>query len=668
LGHHRIFILLSLIANMSFFYALLAAPAPKRAWSRRAQAAVPYLGGVCVALSYGFILQTYGLLRPDAFAAGLAVLAIGANALCVRVVEAWKPEGELGAETTSYRQLGGSVVIGLLFTAVHYAVFSRYTGNPQPAMPAFLTGAAFTVSCAFLTLRLLHQHHIDRTDAGRSPSAAYTAFLAFLIGHGMLGCMLIVLESFGIAPHPDGFFIEYATMFAMTAMTVVVGERQYVAKRKQWEWNHRRLRHIAFHDSLTGLPNRMYANEHLDERVRSGAPCFVMLIDLDQFKQVNDWLGHQAGDYLLAMTAERLRGAAAPGDLVARLGGDEFLVIGDAANAEAALPTAERILRAVSEPLPYEDYVLHVSASIGIAHVPVHAAAAGEAMKHADLAMYRAKERGRDGVCIFSREVDLPTVEDQRMKQELKRVLEGRDLELHYQPQVDLRTGRIAGFEALLRWNREGAAVPPERFVALAEQNGAIERIGAWALREACRQTRTWNAVFGLRLRVAVNVSYEQLRKCDFVDRVEGILVESGLDASLLELEITESAAMRDAPLAIGQVSKLRDLGVQVGIDDFGTGYSAFANLKRLAFDRVKIDRSFIVGLPHRGEDRAIVKAMLTMARELGLKTTAEGVERSDQLAYLKSLGCDEIQGYYYSKPLRPNEVEVLLSDDRVGA
>ncbi|WP_309120575.1 EAL domain-containing protein [Paenibacillus sp.] len=660
----RIYLLLSLLANMAYFIVLLFPMRSGFPWMKRLKTAAPYFGGAVLWATQSLTLHCFGLLRVDALTLGLMAAATLLNAAAIR-----RAAGKLFPKDVShrsrmaYRQLSVAIAMGVVFSAVYASIFLFGADLRSVDWLLFANGVGYAVAFSFLTMRLVRQLRIDQAERKKS-GFGFIVFLAFLISHAFLGCSLTFVEAFGFAENYDFYILEFLTLLLMTMTSVITGERQFVAKQEQLERKNEQLEHIAYHDSLTGLKNRMFITEYLEERIRTGEPCFVMLIDLDRFKQVNDWLGHQAGDVLLLKTAERLREAMGEGDVLGRLGGDEFLVVGAGGTLEAAVSTAERILRSVPKPIDYEGHSLLVTPSVGIAHVPTHATTAGEAMKRADLAMYRAKEKGRDAYHVFSEALDAFDFEDHRMKQELKGALHGSDLELYYQPRLDLRTGRVAGFEALLRWNRENGPIRPEKFITLAEQNGAIVGLGEWAMREACRQIRAWNEKYGVKLRVAVNVSFEQLRKDDFVDKVRTILIESGLEGKLLELEMTESAAMRDEERTRKQLGELRRLGVRIGTDDFGTGYSAFAYMKRLAVDRLKIDKSFVEGLPHSAEDQAIVKAMLSMARELRLRTTAEGVERADQLRFLASIGCEEIQGYYYSEPLGRDAADQWL--DRI--
>ncbi|MCI3921243.1 EAL domain-containing protein [Paenibacillus sp. TRM 82003] len=515
----------------------------------------------------------------------------------------------------------------------------------------------------FLSVRLVQQVRFDQRVERRDVSTLYILLLAFLFSHGMLGCVMTFYESFGIIPNIDYYLVEFASLLLMIACSVIHGERQFWRQWKRLEWNNKRLREIAYHDSLTGLPNRMYAMEYLGERVSSGTPCYVFLIDLDHFKNVNDLLGHQAGDYLLSETSDRLRRATPAGDMVSRLGGDEFLVVVTTSTSEAqVLRLAERIIAEITKPLEYAEQRLLVTTSIGIARYPGDADTAEEAIKHADIAMYKAKEKGRDTYHLFSKRHDQETLENLQMKQELKSVLDRRDLELYFQPKMRLSTDAIVGVEALLRWNHANGQIPPGKFIALAEQNGTIVPIGEWVLAEACAHMKAWNERFGARLTVAVNVSFEQLRKDDFIERLETILIKSGLAPELLELEITESAAMRDVERTIELMRRIRERGVRVSIDDFGTGFSSLSYLKRFAFDRIKLDRSFISELPGDDKNGAIVRTILTLAKQLSAETTAEGVETPEQLAYLREHGCEEAQGYLFYKPMSAADLAPVLA------
>jgi diguanylate cyclase (GGDEF)-like protein len=382
-------------------------------------------------------------------------------------------------------------------------------------------------------------------------------------------------------------------------------------------------------------------------------------MDLDNFKVINDSLGHEAGDKLLVAVAERLRTCVRPQDTVARLGGDEFVaLLEDLADAGAVARVADRIMDELREPFDIEGQKLHTSASIGIA---LGSASGGDLLRAADTAMYRAKENGKGRYEVFREAMHDRALEQLRLENDLRAVLEREELAVHYQPKVSLRTGKVVGLEALLRWrNPEYGLLSPGDFMPLAEQTGLIVPIGRWVLLETCRQVRAWQEIHP-PLMACVNLSVRQLRQTDFVAE---ILDETGLDPGSLVLEITEDAVMEDAQSAIGTPKRLKSSGTKLSIDDFGTGYSSLSYLRRLPVDYLKIDRSFVERL---GEDRRnaeIVSGTITLAHTLGLEAVAEGVENAVQLERLREMGCDLAQGNHFSRPLAAVDVKRYLKRD----
>ena len=419
-----------------------------------------------------------------------------------------------------------------------------------------------------------------------------------------------------------------------------------------------RVRHLAHYDELTGLPNRSLFNQRLSHALarvrRSGEPLALLFIDLDRFKNVNDSLGHDAGDRVLKETALRLRGCLREVDTVSRLGGDEFVVLieGPPQLSDVA-EVAQKILAALSRPVLIEPQEVHVSASIGISTCPGDSDDLQGLMKNADIAMYRAKEQGKNNYQFYSAQMNIHTVERLAMESDLRRALEREEFLLHYQPKVDLGTGAISGTEALLRWRHPlRGLVPPAEFIPLAEETGLIVPIGQWVLQTACAQNKVWQGEGLPHLRVAVNLSALQFSQESLPQDVARVLASTGLDAASLELEITESMVMRDAAQAVKLLDELKRMGVHLSIDDFGTGYSSLSYLKRFPIDSVKIDRSFVRDLPADADDAAITQAIIAMAHSLRLKVVAEGVETEPQEQLLRKQGCDEMQGYYYCKPL----------------
>jgi len=430
-----------------------------------------------------------------------------------------------------------------------------------------------------------------------------------------------------------------------------------------------KMTHSAEHDFLTGLPNRMLLNDRVGQAIvsaqRHEKPVAVLFLDLDGFKHVNDSLGHPVGDKLLQSVARRLVDCVRGADTVSRQGGDEFVVLlSEVEHPEDTAILASRMLEAVAASHSIDGHDLHVTTSIGISVYPDDGLDAEALVKNADTAMYQAKENGRQGYKFFKSAMNVKAVERQSLEESLRRALERREFALHYQPKIDLRTGAITGAEALLRWTHPTRGlVPPAQFIPVAEDCGLILPIGAWVLREACAQAKAWADAGLPRMTMAVNVSAMEFRNREFLSSLLAILEETGLDPSLLELELTESALMKHPESAASILGALRQIGVKVAIDDFGTGYSSLSYLRKFPLDALKIDQSFVRQLSSAGRDTIIVTAVIGMARSLELRVVAEGVETLDELAFLRSLECDEAQGYYYSRPVAPQQFAALLRD-----
>ncbi|MGQ3211520.1 MAG: putative bifunctional diguanylate cyclase/phosphodiesterase [Shinella sp.] len=428
------------------------------------------------------------------------------------------------------------------------------------------------------------------------------------------------------------------------------------------------IQYMAHHDALTGLPNRSM----LDERVASaieaaddrGGTMTLAFLDLDNFKLVNDSLGHHAGDELLKIVAARMLRCVRASDSIVRLGGDEFVVLinGAMRRGEMVEDRLRAVREAIAEPVEIEGRSFQVTCSMGVAAYPEHGRNVMELLARADVAMYRAKEIGRDAMQVFSAELANRASEKLALQEELRRALAQQELFLQYQPQMDLATGRIFAVEALIRWRHpERGLVGPGDFIPLAEETGLIGPIGDWTLRAACRQNKAWQ-VSGLPpIVVSVNVSARQFQEKDWVERVAAALEESGLEARYLELELTESMIMQDVQQAVETMHRLEKLGVHLAIDDFGTGYSSLASLKRFPVGRLKIDRSFVQDLPDDGDDAAIARAVISLAHSLQLRVIAEGVETREQIDFLREAGCDEIQGYYLSRPIDARALQAIL-------
>jgi diguanylate cyclase len=448
-------------------------------------------------------------------------------------------------------------------------------------------------------------------------------------------------------------------------------ERVVEARTEGLEAANKQLRHIASHDALTGLPNRVLLDDRLSQAVAhaesDGHSFAVALFDLDRFKVVNDSLGHRAGDQLIKEVAHRLAGIARSTDTVGRLGGDEFLFIMDRlAKREDAELIARRAVKALQTPIRLDGVDLHTSASIGIAMFPADGRNAETLIANADAAMYCAKQRGRNNIQLYAAGMNSATQERVKLESELHQALSLKQFELHYQPKVDTKTGLIHGAEALVRWRHpQRGLVPPAEFIPLAESCGLIDSIGEWVVRESCRQARAWQLEGLQPLRVAVNLSAFQFRHGNLLQMIREALQAAQLEPRFLEVEITESALMSDPEESVTILEQLSRMGVVVSVDDFGTGYSSMSYLRRFPIDKLKIDRGFIAELISRADDASIVRAIVSLAHSLRLKVVAEGVETREQLDLLKSLGCDQYQGFCFSPAVPAPQFATLLRESK---
>ena len=428
-----------------------------------------------------------------------------------------------------------------------------------------------------------------------------------------------------------------------------------------------RIEYLATHDGLTDLPNRAMFNQLLHFSIeaahRHQRRFAVLFIDLDRFKVINDSLGHEAGDTLLVEIANRLRQTLRSSDVVARLGGDEFVVIlEETAEGHDIERIAYNLLSALSQPLQLSGHECHTTASIGIAMYPSDGSDAQTLTKNADIAMYLAKEDGKNGFRFFTKEVKTQSIERLTLETSLRHALERNQFSLHYQPKVDLTTGQITGVEALLRWTHPDLGMlPPMQFIPLAEETGMIVPIGRWVLKEACAQNMAWQRQ-GLRpVSMAVNLSPRQFVDESLLKDIDDALVACGMPPTLLQLEVTESMVMQNVPRATKLLDSIHSRGIRLAIDDFGTGYSSMSLMKQFPIDTIKIDRSFVRDLPKDAEDQAIAQAIISMGKALGMTVVAEGVETTEQEAFLRNHACDEMQGFLFSKPVLPEQLADLL-------
>ncbi|QGZ43129.1 EAL domain-containing protein [Pseudoduganella flava] len=475
--------------------------------------------------------------------------------------------------------------------------------------------------------------------------------------------------------HKEG----HAVWINVTASSLLdaAGERRYItvvediSRRKQAE---EKLVRMANHDALTGLPNRMLLEDRLSQAIahahRTQTLVAVMFVDLDRFKNINDSLGHDAGDEVIVEIARRIAGNLRETDTAARQGGDEFVVVlGDLAREEDACTVADKILGALTQPMVLRGQEIFPTGSIGISLYPRDGLEPQALLKAADTAMYRAKAGSGNTYEFYVNSMGMDAMDSLRLEGALRRALERDEFQLHYQPQVDIATGTVVGVEALLRWQPQGGAmVPPGDFIPLAEQTGLIVPIGDWVLATACAQQKAWREAGLPPLTVSVNLSARQFQRQDLVELVARLVRETGCDPRYLALEITETDVMENPQAAVAIFRQLNEMGVQLAIDDFGTGYSSLSYLKRFPIDSLKIDRSFVHDITHDIDDATIVHSVIALAHSMHLKVVAEGVEDARQLQFLREHGCDQMQGYYVSKPVPASAIEAMMQRTRAAA
>ncbi|MDZ8050633.1 MAG: EAL domain-containing protein [Aulosira sp. ZfuVER01] len=456
---------------------------------------------------------------------------------------------------------------------------------------------------------------------------------------------------------------EESTLLTMAASISGAWQRQQVEER---------IRYQALHDLLTGLPNRLLFNELLDKALPNAAcskeSLAVMFLDLDRFKVINDTLGHTLGDILLKSVAQRLKDCLRIGDTVARWGGDEFTILLPQVNyLEEVKQVAQRILQALENPFEIEGHELYVSASLGIALFNEHSPDAETLIQHSDAALYYAKDAGRNNYQLYNTSLSTKTPELLTLEKSLRYALERDEFMLYYQPRVNIATGDITGMEALLRWQHpEMGLVAPNIFIPLAEESGLIVPIGEWVIRTACRQNKAWQEAGLPQLTVAVNLSLKQFRQPNLVDTLASILQETGLNPKFLELEITESTAIEDLEFTRNVLENLKQMGIYLSIDDFGTGHSSLSRLQLLPLHHLKIDKSFIQELTTDQKVAHIVKAIVVLGQSLGLRLTAEGVEKPEELEFLKSINCEDVQGYLFYRPLCAQKITEILQKEQL--
>jgi diguanylate cyclase (GGDEF)-like protein len=481
--------------------------------------------------------------------------------------------------------------------------------------------------------------HDEVAQVRKAATAAATLSKQMIVGSCVAGVLLLAL---------------------ITMIAVRIAQRITAALASSREEAH----HLALHDVLTGLPNRAFLAARLEQVLadaqRNETMVAVLCLDLDRFKQVNDTLGHPIGDLLLRIVADRLRACVRKCDTVVRLGGDEFAIIqAPLARLQDAATLAERVVMALSEPYDLNGHQVVAGASVGIALVPADTNDPTHLLKMADLALYRAKQEGRGTFRMFEPGMDTKLQARRMLELDLRRAVMSQEFELHYQPLVDVASGEVTALEALVRWRHpERGLVPPNDFIPLAEETGLIGPIGAWVLEQACMDAAQWPT----DKPVAVNISAAQFKGCGLVAVVEHALATAALSPARLELEITETALIADADSTLEVLRELRAMGIRIAMDDFGTGYSSLGYLRSFPFDKIKIDRCFVKDIETNPDCKAIVRAVTGLSSNLGIVTTAEGVVTFAELAQLRAEGCDQVQGYFFSRPVPAAEVTDLLN------
>jgi diguanylate cyclase (GGDEF)-like protein len=506
--------------------------------------------------------------------------------------------------------------------------------------------------------------------------------LRTIIGYGLVVTLVHVAISAEFhgwgALRQSSFLLQIPFLLIATAFYGVLVHRQQESHRLS-EAQHRQareqaeasIRHQAYHDALTALPNRVLFNDRLAlglaHAKRYSQRVGVLFLDLDRFKLINDTAGHATGDQLLRSVAERLTSLLRKSDTVARMGGDEFMLIcPELARSEDAAVIAQKVLQVLEPPFQLDGQEYYATASIGVSVYPLDSEDADTLIKHADTALYRAKDQGRNSYQLYSPAMNAKARERLLLTTSLRRALERDELAVHYQPQIDLRDGAVVGAEALVRWRHPDLGmVAPAQFIPLADESGLIVPIGEWVLRTACAQNKAWQTAGFPPLRVAVNLSGRQFRDKNLIDRVLRVLQETGLEPRYLEIELTEGNVMQDPEVATATLKRLSQIGVTISVDDFGTGYSSLGYLKRFPLHTLKIDQCFVRNITEDRDNAAITTAIVAMAQSLKLLVIAEGVETEAELGFLRALRCDGMQGYLFSRPLDAAAFTALLRNKR---
>ncbi|HVT05319.1 MAG TPA: EAL domain-containing protein [Thermoanaerobaculia bacterium] len=567
------------------------------------------------------------------------------------------------------RQRGRHVVLSVsiaLGIALSLVFVNQPSASPLRYMARFgvrslLAGAAFLVAAAMV-------YRVRSAAKGigfNLVTVAFTLYGAELIHYFVLTCIYVQSHrQLGYSAYLG--FLDFAllALIGIGMVTCLLEDEREATVLATKE-----IEHLAYHDSLTGLPNRALFLDRLIVAMARASRyqnrMALLFFDLDRFKEINDSLGHTVGDQLLKAVAERIRSCTREADSLARFGGDEFtLLIDQIATVDDATRVGRKIIDALKVPFRVSERELFISTSIGIGIYPDDGEDTNRLIRNADTAMYRAKEQGRDNYQLYAPAMNEQAVQRLALEQLLRKALSQNELVVFYQPLVDGDEHLVTSAEALIRWNHpELGLLSPEHFISAAEASGLILPIGNWVLQTACVQAKTWQVKYGARFGVSVNLSARQFQQADLVDQVRVALEKSGLDPGCLDLEITESNAMQNAENSIRMLRDLKKLGVRISMDDFGTGYSSLSYLKRFPIDTLKLDQSFVRDLHIDEDDRAIAEAVIAMAHSLKLNVVAEGVETQEQLTFLKEKHCDHMQGFFFSRPVPPEEFEAMISE-----
>ncbi|MFC3205252.1 putative bifunctional diguanylate cyclase/phosphodiesterase [Aquamicrobium soli] len=546
----------------------------------------------------------------------------------------------------------GGIVIGLGIVAMHFTGMAglEVAGRIQWDWTLVAASVVFALCFGTATTHIVARHSFRLSR----PLAMALLVLAICTMHfTAMGAATLVPDP-SVFVQPRTISSEFLAVLVLATMAIIAGVALYIIDARSQRELIDGFRHAALHDPLTGLPNRAFLSANLPGFLRqdneSGLQTAVLVIDLDRFKEVNDVHGHHTGDFLLQNLAQRFVQLLGKGEMITRVGGDEFIAVKRYVHARSEVDQfARRLVACVLEPLQRESITLSVGASVGICLSPDDYRDTEELIGAADLAMYRAKRSLGDKICYYEPSMDEGRRERSALTMELRRAIERDELELYYQPQLDVQSGLVSGYEALLRWHhRKRGVVSPTEFIPIAEETGLIVPIGEWVLRTACAEAAIWEKPY----RVAVNIASAQLTQADLPKIVQETLRVTGLSASRLELEITEASIIEDRERTLHVIRQLKALGVTVAMDDYGTGYSSLSTLQVFPFDKVKIDRSFVDGLLHDEAATAIVKATIMLASTLKISVLAEGVERQEQIDFLQAEGCTEVQGFLFGHPM----------------